>query len=189
MISRVRGMLVGRRASSVVVDVSGVGYEVSVTPRGLEELPSLGEQVVLHTHLHVREDDMALYGFLSEQERDVFRVLLGASGVGPKVALSILATLEPARLRQALTAEDVDSLSLVPGIGKRTAQKLILELRPRLALPDAELPGEGALAEVRQALENLGYGPAQIRDALAGLSPEGKVEELLREALQELGRR
>jgi Holliday junction DNA helicase RuvA len=189
MIARVRGVLVSLTPDGVVVDVEGVGYQVAMTPRGLAELPAIGEEVVLHTHLHLREDGMALFGFLSDSERDLFRVLLGASGVGPKLALSILATLPPVELRRAVASEDAGALSLVPGVGKRTAQKLILELRPRLALPDGELPsGAGSLADVRQALESLGYGSAQIRDVLASLPSDGPVEQLLREALQELGR-
>ncbi len=189
MIARVRGALAGRGPEGVVVDVAGVGYQVALTPRGLSELPSLGEEVVLHTHLHLREDGMALFGFLSEGERDLFRMLLGASGIGPKVALSILSTLQPGQLRRAVAVQDADSLALVPGIGRRSAQKLILELRPRLALPDGDLPSEGSgLGEVRQALESLGYEPSQVRDVLAVLPADGAVEELLREALQRLGK-
>lgn len=189
MIARLRGTLVRRGASSVTVDVEGLGYEVAVTPRALADLPPVGEEVVLHTHLHVREDELSLFGFPTEGERDLFRVLLGASGVGPKVGLAILATFQPAELRRAVQAEDVGALSLVPGIGKRTAQKLILELRPRLALPDGDLPTEkGALAEVREALEGLGYGVGEIREVLAGLDGEDSVEDLLKSALRELGR-
>lgn len=190
MIGRVRGTLVRKASTGVVVDVGGVGYEVAVTPRALADLPAVGEEVVLHTHLHTREDALALYGFPGEPERELFRTLLGASGVGPKMALAILATLEPAELRRAVEAEDVAALSLVQGIGKRTAQKLILELRPKLALPDGDLPsGGGSLAEVREALEGLGYEAGEIREVLAGLAAEEPVEALLRTALKELGRR
>lgn len=178
-----------KSADQVVVDVAGVGYEVSTTPRALGELPSVGEEVVLHTHLHLREDGMALYGFLTESERDVFRLLLGASGVGPRVALSILSTMDPVELRRAVGTDDAAALTLVPGIGKRTAQKLILELRPRLTLPDGELPGTtGPLTEVREALEGLGYQAAEIRQVLAGLPTDAPVEQILKSALQELGR-
>ncbi len=182
-------MLVAKRAEVVVLDVGGLGHEVATTPRALTELPPLGEEAVLHTHLHVREDAMALYGFPTEAERDLFRTLLGASGVGPKMALAILATLRPGELHRAVAEEDVTALAQVPGIGKRTAQKLILELRPRLALPEGELPGgRGSVAEVREALEGLGYGAGEIREVLSELPPEGSVEDLLRRALQELGR-
>jgi Holliday junction DNA helicase RuvA len=189
VIGRLRGMLVSKTAGRVVVDVTGVGYEVTVSPGGLDALPQVGEEVVVHIHLHVREDQMALYGFAEEEERDVFRILLGASGVGPKLAMAIMSTLGPGELRRAVVTEDADALVAVPGIGKRSAQKLILDLRARLELPEGELTGSGsALAAVREALEGLGYQPVEIREALAGLDAAGEVEDLLRAALQSLGR-
>ena len=189
MIGRLRGMLASKVAETVVLEVGGIGYEIAVTPRALGDLPSVGEEAVLHTHLHVREDQLALFGFPTEAERNLFRLLLGASGVGPKVALAICATLVPDALRRAVLADDTDTLQTVPGIGKRSAQKLILELRPRLDLPDADLPGAAgsALAEVRAALEGLGYQAAEIKAAVAVLPAEGTVEDLLRKALRSLG--
>ena len=189
MIGRLRGTVVAKHAERVVLDVSGVGYEISVTPRTIVELPGIGDEAVLHTHLHVREDQMALFGFETEDQRNLFRLLLGVSGVGPKVALAILATLTPEALRVAVVTEDADALTQVPGIGKRSAQKLMLELRPKLDLPDAALPSSGsASAEVREALEGLGYQAAEIRDVMRDLDPELPIEDLLRIALQELGR-
>jgi holliday junction DNA helicase RuvA len=190
VIGRLRGMLVAKGPAGVVIDVGGVGYEVAVTARALVELPSVGEEAVLHTHLYVREDVMALYGFATAGDRDVFRILLGVSGVGPRVALAMLGALTVDDLRTAVLAEDVGTLSTVPGIGKRSAQKLILELRPKFDLPDAELPGGGGsvLAEVREALEGLGYQAAEIRAATAGLPGDGSLEDLLRTALRELGK-
>jgi len=190
VIGRLRGLLAAKGAERVVLDVGGVGYEIAVTPRALVDLPGVGEEAVLHTHLHVREDLLGLYGFPEEDQRDVFRMLLGVSGVGPKVALAILATLEVDDLRRAVVTEDADALTLVPGIGKRSAQKLMLELRPKMDLPDADLRSGGTRAsEVRDALEGLGYQAAEIREALRDLNGELPVEELLRAALQELGRR
>jgi len=192
MIGRLRGAVVAKSADHAVVDVGGVGYEVAMTPFGLGDLPAIGEEAVVHTHLHVREDQMALFGFAAEDERDVFRILLGASGVGPKLALAILGTLRPAELQRAVLAEDVDALTIVPGIGKRSAQKLVLELRARFQMPEAEaVIGTGsAVAQVREALEGLGYQGAEIRDALDGLDPGGpEVSDLLRAALQRLGSR
>jgi Holliday junction DNA helicase RuvA len=189
MIGRVRGTVVAKHAERVVVDVGGVGYEIAVTPRTLVELPGLGDEAVLHTHVHVREDVMALFGFASEDARDLFRTLLGVSGIGPKVALAILGTLTPEALRLAVVTEDADALTQVPGIGKRSAQKLMLELRPKLDLPDADLPtASSAGSEVREALEGLGYQPAEIREVMRNLDPALPVEDLLRLALQELGR-
>ncbi len=189
MIGRLRGTLVAKLGEAVVLDVHGVGYEIAVTPRGLVDLPPVGDEAVVHTHLHVREDQLALFGFPAEAERDLFRLLLGASGIGPKVALAISATLSPDELRRAVLSDDADTLQMVPGIGKRSAQKLILELRPRLDLPDGDLPGAAgsSLAEVRAALEALGYQPAEIKNAVAVLPTEGEVEDLLRTALRSLG--
>ncbi len=189
MIGRVRGVVVQRVPGVVVLEAGGLGYEIAITPRGLSELPPLGEEAVVHTHLHVREDQQALYGFASEGERDIFRVLLGASGVGPKLAMAIIATLPPAELRRAVGSDDVSALEAVPGVGKRTAQKLILELRPRLDLGDGDLPGEGTgLAEVRAALESLGFGAPEIREALREVATDGPTEEVLQQALQALGK-
>jgi len=189
MIGRIRGTLLDHSGSGVVIDVAGLGYEIAMAGRDLGALPPVGEEVVVHTHLHVREDQMALYGFTTAAGRDLFRELITVSGVGPKLALAILSTFTPDRLRVALVSEDVDALVEVPGIGKRSAQKMILDLRARLELV-TELPpsGSSVLAEVRGALEGLGYGAPEIRDAIAGLDAGGKVDDLLRAALQRMGR-
>lgn len=190
MIGRLRGTVAGKGPAGLLLDVGGAGFEVTMAPRGLEEVPTVGEAVVLHTHLHLREDGMTLYGFPAAEERDLFRILLGASGVGPRVALALVGAMRPSDLRRAIATADAEALTVVPGVGKRTAQRLILDLRARLEMPDLEeLPGAGSLAEVRSALEGLGYQPAEIRQALADLPGEGEVETLLRSALQRLGRR
>jgi len=188
MIGRLRGVLAERTTAGVLVDAGGVGYEVAMPPRDSAALPPVGEEVVVHTHLHVREDTMALYGFATEDGRDLFRDLIGASGVGPKLGLAILATLTPDQVRMALTAEDVDTLTTVPGIGKRSAQKLVLDLRARLEMPAGDLASGGSLSDVRGALEGLGYASAEIREALDGLDTTQAPEALLRAALQRLGR-
>lgn len=191
MIGRLRGLLAAKQPTTVVLDVGGVGYEIAVTPATLAELPPVGDEAVLHTHTHVREDLLALYGFATAEQREIFRLLLGVSGIGPRVAMTILATLSTDELRRAVAADDADVLTLVPGIGKRSAQKLMLELRPKLDLPDADLPvtGGSGPAEVREALEGLGYRTAEVREAMRDLPAEVPVEELLRMALKELGRR
>jgi len=187
MIGRLRGMLADRSLTDVLVDVGGVGYEVAMSPRDLTSLPPVGEEIVLHTHLHVREDAQALYGFMDDRARNLFRALLGASGVGPKLALAMLSTLDSEGVHQAVMTDDVAALTAVPGIGNRTAQKLIIELRARLELPDGELPGaESPLHDVREALEGLGYSSTEIQRAVDGLDG-GEVDELLRAALQRLG--
>jgi Holliday junction DNA helicase RuvA len=188
VIGRLRGTLVVVGATGVVIDVGGVGYEVALTAAALGDLPPIGEEAVIHTHLHVREDQMSLFGFTSLDQRDLFRLLIGVSGVGPKVAMAILGTMTTDDLRRAVATDDVAALTAVPGIGKRSAQKLLLELRPRLELSDAVVGSSGAMAETRAALEGLGYQPDEIRAAMRELSADLPVEELLRRSLQQLGR-
>lgn len=189
MIGRVRGTLVARTGESAVVDVGGVGYEVAMTARDLAELPTVGEEIVVHTHLHVREDVLRLYGFNSDSGRDLFRVLLTASGVGPALALAMMGAIRPDELRRAVAAQDVDALTLVPGIGKRTAQKLILELGPKLGDADVAVVTGGDLSTVREALEGLGYGAAEIREIAEHIPADVPVEDQVRAALRALGRR
>ena len=188
MIGRLRGDVVAKSEGSVLLEVGGVGYDVAVTPATIAALPTVGQPAVLHTHLHVREDILALYGFATADERDVFQTLIGVSGVGPKLALAVLATIGPDDLRNVVVTEDVTALTAVPGIGQRSAQKLILELRPKLAVPDVPLQAGSALAEVREALEGLGYQSAEIREVVRDLPADSSVEDSLRKALQELGR-
>lgn len=188
MIARITGVLVERSLESVVVDVHGMGYEIAVTPRTLAQLPGVGEEVVLHTHLHVREDQMALFGFDSLADKDLFSILLGVSGVGPKVAMAILATFTHDQLRIAVASDDIAALTAVPGIGKRSAQKLLLEVKPKLDVADAHIESSGPMAEVREALASLGYAPEEIRGTLAGIAGDLGVEEMLRLALRELGK-
>ena len=188
MIGRLRGMLVAKGESGVVIEVGGVGYEVTVTPRDLASLPGLGEEIVLHTHLAVREDNMALYGFDAPAGRDMFRILLGASGVGPALGMAILATMRPVDLRQAVATDDVAALVAAPGIGKRKAEKLILDLRPKLGSMAVSSTSSSEVAKVREALESLGYLPAEVRAALEEISLDGSVEEMVRSALKVMGR-
>ena len=188
MIGRLRGDLAEKTAESVLIDVNGVGYDVAVTPSTVASLPAVGQPAVLHTHLHVREDILALYGFATGDERDLFRILIGLSGVGPKLALAVLSTLSPNDLRHVVLSEDAAALTAVPGIGQRSAQKLLLELKPKLDVPDSPLQAGTAVAEVREALESLGYQSAEIRDVLRDVPVDGSVEESLRHALQELGK-
>ena len=189
MIGRVRGGFVAAGADAVTVDVGGVGYEIAVTGRTFAELPGIGSEIVLHTHLHVREDQLALFGFTTADDRDLFRLLMGVSGVGPKVGLAILATMTADDLRRVVATDDAAALTAVPGIGKRSAQKLLLELRPKLDVPDGDLQSSGTLGEVRAALEGLGYQSDEISGALRDLPPDLSVEDLLKRSLQALGKR
>jgi Holliday junction DNA helicase RuvA len=193
MIGSLRGTLLDRSPNEVIVDVGGVGYRVQVSPATLVTLGDLGATVVVHTHLHVREDALTLYGFPTLDERACFEALLGAHGVGPALALAILSVHRPSTLRQALADDDVDALCLVPGVGKKTAARLLLELKSRLDLPAGDVlaviggaDGGGARGEVREALVSLGYGPQEIGDALRDLPAEGDVQRLLKDALTRL---
>ena len=188
MIGRLRGTLAAVGVDTVLVDVGGVGYDVAVTSRTFVELPGVGSEVVLHTHLQVREDLMALFGFTSSDERDLFRLLLGVSGLGPKVALAILATMSGDDLRRVVATDDMAALTAVPGIGKRSAQKYLLELRPKLEVPDGALQTSGPLGEVRLALEGLGIQSDEISGALRDMPADLPVEEMLRRSLQALGK-
>ena len=150
---------------------------------------TLGAPAFLFTHLHVRDDAMVLYGFPTRLERDTFELLIGTSGVGPRLALAVLSVHDPVALRRAVAEDDVAALCLVPGIGKRTAQKLLLDLKSRLDVPDVDLVASDgapatARAEVREALAALGYGTEEVRVVLGQLPDDGAVEVLLRDALK-----
>ncbi len=188
MIGRLRGIIVDKGHDNVVIEVGGVGYLIAVTPRTLVDIPGVGDEAVLHTHLHVREDQLALFGFDSTADKDLFGLLLGVSGVGPKVAMAILATMTYEQLSVAVAADDIAALTAVPGIGKRSAQKLLLELKPKLDVLDDVATVTGPLGEVREALEGLGYGVDEIRGTLSSMPHELPVEEMLKRSLQQLGR-
>ena len=191
MIGSVRGSVLERLASGeVLVEVGGVGYRVLV-PLGAVPALTPGAPAFLFTHLHVRDDALVLYGFPTREERDTFEVLLGAAGVGPKLALAILSVHSPAALRCALLEDDLDALTMVPGVGKRTAARLQVDLKARLDVPiidlvEAEGTPANARAEVREALTGLGYAPEEVRSVIGQLSDDGPVEDLLRDALKRL---
>ena len=193
MIGWLRGELLHRSAEGeLLVDVGGVGYRVIVPSPFLSSVGDLGVTVGLFVHTHVREDAIVLYGFATVNERRCFEALLGAHGVGPSLALAVLSSLHPDSLVSAVVEGDLDLLCSVPGIGRKTAARLVLDLKEKLDLPDdyssAQRSGTppGERAEVRGALQELGYGPDEIRVALDALPESGSVEELLRRALREL---
>jgi holliday junction DNA helicase RuvA len=190
MIAFLSGRVVRKAAGFALLEVGGVGYRLLMSTTSLSALPAEGDEVVVHTHLHVREDELTLYGFESEEERELFERLIAISGVGPKVALAVLSSLQPDALRGAVGRDDVTLLSSVPGVGKKTAQRLILELKDKLDLPDIGAAGGGvgsAGAEARDALLAMGFTSAEaaaaLRDAPAGAS----TEQLLKGALRALG--
>lgn len=192
MIAFLTGKVAVKTPAFAVLDVGGVGFKLAMSTPSLAALPAEGDEVTVHTYLQVREDDLSLYGFESLDERALFERLIAVSGVGPKVALAVLSGLQPDALKRALAAEDVALLSSIPGVGKKTAQRLIVELKDKLDLPDlAPSGGPGpepaAAAEARDALLSMGFAPAEaamaLRDAPAGAS----AEQLLKLALKALG--
>jgi Holliday junction DNA helicase RuvA len=195
MIGSLRGQVLERDLVGwVLVEVAGVGYVVHVSPRALAELePSA--PAFLYVHHHIREDAQQLYGFLTRDERATFQSLIGAHGVGPALAMAILATHPPAALVDIVANGDVASLTLVPGVGKKTAERLLIELKSRLQVPVLDAVGgaggvnSSAVADVREALSNLGYADSEIRDALRELPPVDDAASLLRDALKLLGAR
>jgi Holliday junction DNA helicase RuvA len=201
VIGLLRGKVALRSAEGeVIIDVGGVGYRVAVTPATAVALMVGGtsNEATLFIHTHVREDAIVLYGFVHDDERRCFEVLLGSHGVGPSLALAIMAVLSPASLSTAVLEDDLDMLCTVPGVGRKTAARLVIELKSRLDLPDLSLDmpgstGGGATrtsrSEARAALAELGYAPDEIRGALDGLRDDVGVEEMLRLALRELASR
>lgn len=193
MIGYLRGVVVDRPSSSeVVVDVGGVGYRVTVMPSVLAD-SVVRSELELFVHTHVREDALVLFGFRHADERRCFEAVLGAHGVGPTLAMAMLAALSPAGLSTAVLEDDLDTLCQVPGVGKKTAQRLVLELKTRLDLPDLGGSGPtsapaGGRAEVRAALGELGYGPDEIKVAMEAVEDQESVPEMVRNALRELAR-
>lgn len=194
MIAHVHGTVAHRSADTVVVDVGGVGYLVHVAAS--DGIPARGQPVELHTSMQVREDSMTLYGFSDRDELELFELLLNSNGVGPKLGLAALRTLTPDVFRTAVATADVTTLTAIPGVGKKVAERMVLDLRDKIgALGDAQVitPSGVAIAttplgEVREALQALGYGAAEIAPAVAGLDADGDTSDLLRLALRELGR-
>ncbi|KAF0185544.1 MAG: holliday junction DNA helicase RuvA [Nitrospirae bacterium] len=187
MIASLRGKLLSKRPDGLIVDVNGVGYSVLTPLATLSSLPDEGREVFIFTYTHVREDILQLYGFLSEDEKRIFLTLIGISGIGPRIALSILSTIRPEQFHVAVQSEDVDLLCRVPGLGKKTAHRIILELReklPALMHEKRDVLYDDALS----ALTNLGYKKNIAQGALekAYARGQGDLEGLLREALKYL---
>ena len=182
MISSLRGNVVARMLDGVVLDVNGVGYRVQTTLRALRKAQGRGE-VTLDTYLHVREDALQLYGFAEPAERELFEHFLSVSGVGPKVALAILSGSTPANLRRAIALEDTTRFVAIPGIGKKTAERIVLELKEKVVTDgDASAPTD---LTARDALVELGYNVVDAERALAEVDQELPIEEQVRAALRQ----
>jgi len=188
VIGRLSGKLISKNPPQVLLEVAGVAYEIDVPMSTFYNLPATGEALTLHTHLVVREDAHVLYGFATLEERAVFRKLIRISGVGARTALSVLSGLSVADLAQAVTLQDTARLTKVPGIGKKTAERLLLELKGKLA--DAA-PAEGRAgsgSDVINALVGLGYSEKEALAAVKGLAPGLAVTEGIRAALKALAK-
>ncbi len=191
MIHRLRGQLVEKDMEGVVVDVGGVGYRASTSGTTLRALPPVGEECVLHTRMVVREDAMLLFGFADRGERAAFDSLTAVSKVGPKMALAILSRMEPHEVAEAVGRGDVLKLASVPGLGKKTAERLVLELRGKNLVafePGAQYGAVGGpYVEAREALAALGYSVEEAEKALKEVPPQDTVQEYVKEALRRIG--
>ena len=196
MIGSLRGVLLERTSDEVLIEVAGVGWRVSVAPAVAMALGELGGEVFVHIHHHIREDAQTLYGFTSADERVAFVTLLSAHGVGPALAQAILSVHDPDGLRLVLATDDIAGLCLVPGVGKKTAARLLVELKSKLDVPEGDIaatvaaandtPVNGTRRDVREALIGLGYGDDEIQATLRDVPDEGDVSAQLKDALQRL---
>jgi Holliday junction DNA helicase RuvA len=191
MIALVSGTVAVRRADHVVIDCAGVGYKLAVSAETLRHVPAVGRQIMLHAHLVVRDDALALYGFATEAERELFLMLLGVQSVGPKVALAVLSGGPPRELLAALAAGDAARLQAVPGVGKRTAERIIVELREKVG--STRVGGDGFAISIsrsddpwalaREGLIGLGYSAQEVDELLDGATGE-RPEDLIAHALR-----
>lgn len=199
MIGRLKGVLIEKRPPQLLVDVNGVGYELLASMNTCYQLPETGQGVILFTHLVIREDAQVLYGFGDEKERTLFKALIKASGVGPKTALAILSNMDPKKLVHCISQEDLASLVRIPGIGKKTAERLIVEMRDRLANWEvgdvSEACGQNSsgptenemMKDAISALVSLGYKPQEASKAISKIHQKNlSTEEIIREALRNI---
>lgn len=185
MLEHLRGSVDRITSDAAVLSIGGVGLRVKMSTA---DLATLDGEVTVHTVMQIRDDEVHLYGFSTERGRELFRALQTVSSVGPKVALAILSYHPPQALERTLAAGDVDAMTLVPGVGRKTAQRIVLELRDKLGVPHPDEAATGSvLTEVKEALKGLGYTSSEVQDALGDLPPDGDAPTLLRHALRALG--
>jgi Holliday junction DNA helicase RuvA len=188
MIAHLRGKLIARHPNQVIVDAMGVGYDVTISVPTFSELPPAGGEVALHIHTHVREDQIALYGFLRPEEKHLFEKLISVSGIGPKLAITIISGMPTDEMTSAIRGNDVARLTKIPGIGRKTAERMVLELRDKLPPAGTDqvhvVPSLSAVQEdVLSALMNLGYQRASAENALSTIEKNGSFDAMFRAAL------
>ncbi len=192
MIAFLTGRVFAKRPASALIEVGGIGYQLAMSTSSIAALPAEGDEVTVWTHLHVREDELSLFGFESEAEKAAFELLITVSGVGPKVALSALSAMSAETLAQAIATEDDKLIATIPGVGKKTAQRIILDLKDKLGAPDIGSSARGggpslAAAEASDALLGMGFSSAEIAIALQGSDKGANTQSLVRHALRRLG--
>ncbi|MBF0464989.1 MAG: Holliday junction branch migration protein RuvA [Nitrospirae bacterium] len=189
MIGSLRGKLISKKPVSIVIEANGVGYEVSVPISVLSSLPDEGSEVFVYIYTHVREDALQLYGFIHEEEKGIFVKIINISGIGPKIALAILSTITVERFRKAIESEDTKTLSMVPGVGKKMAARLVLELKDKLPSQTGTQPDDD-YTDTISALVNLGYKRSDCINAIEHISKRGvkDIESVLRESLKYLSK-
>jgi len=185
LISSLRGRVITKRPEGVVVEVGGVGYHVQVPPGHLADIPGPGHEVFLHIHTLIRDDTIHLYGFPREEEKKIFTTLMGITGIGPKIALAIVSGISAERFVEAVHNEDLSLLSGIPGLGKKTAARIVLELKGKLPAFTPEDPDKVNIGDAVSALVNLGYKKTEAEDAVKRARKEGAegVEEIIKRAL------
>jgi Holliday junction DNA helicase RuvA len=193
MIAHLRGKLIARHPNQAIVETGGVGYDVTISVPTFSDLPPLGSEVSLHVHTHVREDQLALYGFLRAEEKRLFEKLITVSGIGPKLAITILSGMAADEMINAIRGNDLARLTKIPGIGKKTAERMVLELRDKLPPAGQEAaPVVSTFSAVQEdvlsALVNLGYQRAAAEKALAGAAKDGSFDVMFRGALAAMNR-
>ena len=190
MYSYIKGTYEGQRENYIVLEASGIGYKIFATSSTAAKMPQIGMQAKVYTYFNVREDAMELYGFYSEEERDLYEILISVSGVGPKMGISLLSYVSPAEFAAALAAEDTKTLTKAPGVGPKLAKRIILELKDKFKTDSPDIPTETIVSEpserqeAAQALISLGYSASEAQRAVDGLN--GSIEDIVGKALKNL---
>jgi holliday junction DNA helicase RuvA len=193
MIAYLRGRLLAKHPNQAILETGGVGYDIAISVPTFSGLPQLGSELALHIHTHVREDQIALYGFLTPSEKQLFEKLITVSGIGPKLAITILSGMPAEEMTGAIRTADVARLTRIPGIGKKTAERMVLELRDKLPVEtsrETTAPAAGTATEedVLSALLNLGYPRVAVEKAMTSLARNGSFETMFRDALSLLSK-